>query len=87
MGMIRSFIQYVHHHTSIYDPILCNDWTTVKRDMLDEFSTDITQIYKFKSVDTIYAAPISTTPSPLSAGSSLSSQSPVYLFKRSINTP
>jgi hypothetical protein len=51
--------------------------------MLAEFRTDLMQIYRFNSVDTIYAH-ISTTPSPLSAGASLSSQSPVDLFKRGI---
>jgi hypothetical protein len=84
MGMIRSFILYVHHRrNSVYDPI-GNDWTTITRDALDEFRTDLMQIYKFNSVDTTYTTSISTTPSPLSAGSSLSSQSPFDLFKRGI---
>jgi hypothetical protein len=82
MGMIRLFIHYVHHHSNLYDPI-GNDWTTIMSDMLDEFRTNLTQIYKYNSVDTIYTH-ISTTPSPLSAGSSLLSQSPVDLFRRGI---
>jgi hypothetical protein len=55
--------------------------------MLDEFRTDLTQIYKFNSVDSIHTTPPSATPSPLSAAtisSSLSSQSPADLFKRGI---
>jgi hypothetical protein len=36
MGMIRSFIHYVHHRSNIYDPI-GNDWITVTGDMLAEF--------------------------------------------------
>jgi hypothetical protein len=64
-----------------------NDWLSITDDMLDESRTDLTQIYKFNSVDTIHTTPPSTTPSPLSAAtttSSLSSQSPVDLFKRGI---
>jgi hypothetical protein len=83
MGMIRSFIHYIHHHSSIYDPI-GNDWLGITNDMLDELRTDLTQIYKFKSVDSIHTTPSSNTPSPLSAAtisSSLSSQSLVDLFK------
>jgi hypothetical protein len=51
-------------------------------EMLDEFRTDLTRIYKFNSVDSIYTTPPTATPSPLSAAtnpSSLSSQSPVDL--------
>jgi hypothetical protein len=87
MGMIRFFIQYVHHRSSTYNPI-GNDWFSITDNMLDEFSrTDLTQIYKFNSVDSIHTTPPSTTPSPLSAAtitSSLSSQSLVDLFKRGI---
>jgi hypothetical protein len=82
MGMIRSFIHYVHHRSNIYDPI-GNDWTTITSDILDEFRTVLTQIYELNSVDTIYTH-ISTIPSPLSAGSSLSSQSLVDLFQHGI---
>jgi hypothetical protein len=60
---------------------------SIMDDTLDEFRTDLTQIYKFKSIDSIHTTPPSTTPSPLSAAtitSSLSSQSPVDLFKRGI---
>jgi hypothetical protein len=39
MGMIRSFIHYVQHRSSIYDPI-GNDWLSITDDMLDEFRTD-----------------------------------------------
>jgi hypothetical protein len=74
MGMIRSFIHYVHHRSSIYDPI-GNDWLSITDDMLDEFRTDLTQIYKFNSVDSIH------TKQPI-ISSSLSSQSLVDLFKR-----
>jgi hypothetical protein len=55
--------------------------------MLDEFRTDITQIYKFNSVDSIYTTPELATPSPRSVAttpSSLLSQSTVDLFKRGI---
>jgi hypothetical protein len=86
MGMIMSFIHYVHHCSSIYDPI-GNDWLSITDNMLSEFQTDLTQIYKFNSIDSIHTTPPSTTPSPLSAAtisSSLSSQSPVDLFKRGI---
>jgi hypothetical protein len=86
MGMIRSFIHYIHHHSSIYDPI-GNDWLSIRDDMLDEFRTDLIQIYKFNSVDSIHTALPSATPSPLSAAttsSTLSSQSLVDLFKPGI---
>jgi hypothetical protein len=43
MGMIRSFIHYVHHCSNLYDPI-DNDWTTITSDMLDEFRTNLTPI-------------------------------------------
>jgi hypothetical protein len=85
--MIRSFIHYVHHHSSIFDPI-GNDWLSVTTEMLDEFRTDLTQIYKCNSVDSIHTtldqtipspSSVATIPSPLS-----SSQSPVDLFKRGI---
>jgi monomeric isocitrate dehydrogenase len=66
MGMIRSFVHYVHHCSSIYDPI-GNDWISITDDMLDEFRTDLTQIYKFSSVDSIHTTSPSATPSPLSA--------------------
>jgi hypothetical protein len=81
MGMIRSFIHYVHHRSSIYDPI-GNDWLSITDDMLDEFRTDLTQIYKFNSIDSIHTTPPSATPSPLSAATI--SSSPVDLFKRGI---
>jgi hypothetical protein len=84
--MIRSIFHYVHHRSSIYDPI-GNDWLSITDDMLDEFRTDLTQIYKFNFVDSIHTTLPSATPSPLSAAtisSSLSSQSPVDLFKRGI---
>jgi hypothetical protein len=86
MGMIRSFIHYLHHQCSIYDPI-GNDWLLVTDKMLAEFRTDLTQIYKFNSVDSIYTTPLPATPSLLSAAttpSSLLSQSPVDLLKRGI---
>jgi hypothetical protein len=70
MGMIRSFIHYVHHRSSIYEPI-GNDWLSVTDVMLDEFRTDLTQINKFNSVDSTH-----TTPPP-AIPSTLSSQSPV----------
>jgi hypothetical protein len=63
------------------------NWLSITDDMLDEFRTDLTQIYKFNSVDSIHTTPPSTTPSPLSAATitlSLSSQSLVDLFKRGI---
>jgi hypothetical protein len=71
---------------SIYDPI-GNDWLSITDDMLDEFRTNLTHIYKFNSVDPIHTTLPSATPSPLSAAtisSSLSSQSPVDLFKLGI---
>jgi hypothetical protein len=74
MGMIRSFIHYVHHRSSIYDPI-GNDWLSVTDDMLDEFRTDLSQINKFSSVDSIYTTPPPATPSPLSAATTPSSLS------------
>jgi hypothetical protein len=87
MGMIRSFIHYVHHRSSIYDPI-GNDWLSVMTEMLDEFRADLTQIYKFNSVDSIYTTLPPAMPSPLSVTTTpsyLSSQSPAILFKRGIN--
>jgi hypothetical protein len=86
MGMIRSFIHYIRHCSSIYDPI-GNDWLSITDNMLDEFRTDLTQIYKFNYIDSIHTTPPSATPSPLSAAtisSSLLSQFPVDLFKRGI---
>jgi hypothetical protein len=68
MGMLRSFIDYVHHRSSIYDPI-GNDWLSVTDNMIDEF----TQICKFNSVDSIYNTPLPATPSPLSAATTPSS--------------
>jgi hypothetical protein len=72
--------------SSIYDPI-GNDWLSIMDNMLSEFRTYLTQIYKFNFVDSIHTTPPSATSSPLSAAtisSSLSSQSPVDLFKRGI---
>jgi hypothetical protein len=86
MGMIRPFIHYVHHRSSTYNPI-GSDWLSITDNMLDEFRTDLMQIYKFNSVDSIHTTPPSTTPSPLSAAtitSTLFSQSPIDLFKRGI---
>jgi hypothetical protein len=83
MGMIRSFIHYVHHHSSIFDPI-GNDWLSITTEMLDECRTDLTQIY---SVDSIHTTLAQTIPSPLSVAttpSSVLSQTPVELFKRGI---
>jgi hypothetical protein len=82
-GMIRSFIHYVHHRSSIFNPI-GNDWLSVMTEILDEFRTDLTQIYKFNSVDSIHTTLAQTIPSPLSVAtmpSSLSSQTLVNLFK------
>jgi hypothetical protein len=86
MGKIRSFIHYLRHRNGTYNPI-GNVWLSIMDKMLDEFRTDLTQIYKFNSVDAIHITPPSTTPSLLSAvttTSSLSSKSPVDLFKRGI---
>jgi hypothetical protein len=59
-------IQYVHHRSSIYDPI-GNDWLSVTDKMLDKFRIDLTQISKFNSVDSLRTMPTPVTPSPLSA--------------------
>jgi hypothetical protein len=86
MGIIRSFIHYIHHCSSIYNPIH-DDWLSITDGMLSEFRTDVTQVYKFNSIDSIHTTLPSATPSPLSAATislSLSSQSPVDLFKRGI---
>jgi hypothetical protein len=72
MGMIRSFIHYVHHCSSIFDPV-GNDWLSITTDMLDEFRTDLTQIYKFNSVDSIHTTLAQTIPSPLSVATTPSS--------------
>jgi hypothetical protein len=71
---------------SIYDPI-GNYWLSVMDEMLDKFRIDLTQLYKFNSVDSVHTTPTPVTPSPLSAVTippALSSQSLVDLFKRSI---
>jgi hypothetical protein len=52
MGMIRSFIHYIHHCSSIYNPI-GNDWLSVADEMLAEFRTDLAQIYNL-TLSTLY---------------------------------
>jgi hypothetical protein len=86
MAMIRSFIHYVHQHRSIFDPI-SSDWLSVMTEMLEEFRSDLTQIYKFNSVNSIHTTLAQTIPSHLSVAttpSSLLSQTPVDLFKHGI---
>jgi hypothetical protein len=54
--------------------------------MLDEFRTDLTQVYKLNSVDSIHNKPtpvILPAPVPVTP-TSLPSQSPVDLFKSGI---
>jgi hypothetical protein len=85
VGLLRSFIHYVYHHDSTGNPI-GNDWLSVTEDMLDEFRTDLTQVYKFNSVDSIHNRPtpvILPAPVPVTP-TSLPSQSPVDLFQHGI---
>jgi hypothetical protein len=75
----------VYHRASIGDPI-GNDWLSVTEDMLNEFRTDITQVYKFNSIDSIHNKPAPVplpTPVPITP-TSQTSQSPVDFFKRGI---
>jgi hypothetical protein len=75
-------MHYVYHCDSTSNPIN-NDWLSVTEDMLDEFRTDLTQVYKFNSVDSIHNKPtpvILPAPVPVTP-TSLPSQSPVDLFK------
>jgi hypothetical protein len=54
--------------------------------MLNAFRTDLTQVYKFNSIDSIHNKPapvILPTPVPVTP-TSFTSQSPVDLFKRGI---
>jgi hypothetical protein len=54
--------------------------------MLNKFRTDVTQVYKFNSIDSIHNKPAPVplpTPVPITP-TSLPSQSPVDLFKRGI---
>jgi hypothetical protein len=77
VGLPKSFIHYVYHRDSIGNPI-GNDWLSVTEDMLNKFRTDLTQVYKFNSVDLKLPPPVPVTPT------SLPSQSPVDLFKRGV---
>jgi hypothetical protein len=54
VGLIKSFIHYVYHCDITGNPI-DNDWLSVTEDMLDKFRTDLTQVYKFNSVDSIHS--------------------------------
>jgi hypothetical protein len=85
IGLIKSFIHYVYHRASIGNAI-GNDWLSVTEDMLNKFRTDITQVYKFNSIDSIHNKPITVplpTPVPITP-TSLTSHSPVDMFKRGI---
>jgi hypothetical protein len=78
-------MHYVYHRDSTGNPI-GNDWLSVTEDMLDDFRTDLTQVYKFNSIDSIQNKPAPVafpTPVPITA-TSLTSQSAVDLFKRGI---
>jgi hypothetical protein len=85
VGLIKSFVHYVYHRDSIGNAI-GNDWLSVTEDMLNKFRTDLMQVYKFNSIDSIHNKPAPVAlPTPISIPStSLTSQSAVDLFKRGI---
>jgi hypothetical protein len=85
VGLLKSFIHSVYHCDSTGNHI-GNDWLSVTEDILDELRTDLPQVYKFNSVDSIHNMPtpvILPAPVPVTP-TSLPSQSPVDLFKRGI---
>jgi hypothetical protein len=84
-GLLKSFMHYVYHHDSIGNPI-GNDWLSVTEDMLNEFRTDLTQVYKFNSADSIHnmPPPVLLPPPVRVTLTPLPSQSPVDLCKRGI---
>jgi hypothetical protein len=86
IGMIKSYIHYVHYRNDIGNPI-GNDWLLVTSDMLGAFRTDLTQIYKFNSVDSINnrPPPVVTPPTPvINIPPSVLTKSVVDLFKHGI---
>jgi hypothetical protein len=84
--MIKSFIHYVNYQNDIGNTI-GHDWLSLTSDMMDEFRTDLTQVYKFKSEDSIHnrPPPAVTPPTPLiNIPPSVPTQSVVDLFKHGI---
>jgi hypothetical protein len=82
--MLKSFIHYVYYRNDLGNPN-GNDWFFVTSDMLDAFRTDLIQVYKFNSVDSIHnrPPPVVTPPTPvLNIPPPVPTQSVVDLFKR-----
>jgi hypothetical protein len=86
IGLIKSFIHFVHYRDEIGNPI-GDDWRSITQDEFDQFCCNTKYTRRFASLASLStAAPStpSTAPTPTPTPPSHSAPSPVYLFKRGI---
>jgi hypothetical protein len=87
IGLIKSFIHFVHYHDEIGNPI-GDDWRSIAQDEFDQFRCNTKYMRRFASPESLNKPVASTStsvsaPSPAPA-SSYAAPSPVDLFKRGI---
>ena len=83
IGLIKSFIHFVHYRDEIGNPI-GDDWPSIIQDEFDQFRCNTKYTRRFASLASL-SSPIPSAPSTAPAPtptSSHSSPSPVELFKR-----
>jgi hypothetical protein len=85
IGLIRSFIHFVHYRDEIGNPI-GDDWRSITQDEFDQFHCNTKYTRGFTSLASL-SSPTPSTPSTAPTPTptpSHSAPSPVYLFKRGI---
>jgi hypothetical protein len=82
IGLIKSFIHFVHYRDEIGNPI-GDDWRSITQDEFDQFRCNTKYTRHFASLASLSSPTPSTAPTPTST-SSHSAPSPVDLFKRGI---
>jgi hypothetical protein len=85
IGLIKSFIHFVHYHAEIGNPI-SDDWRSITQDEFDQFHCNTKYTRRFASLaslNTTAPSTPSTAPTPTPT-SSHSAPYPIDLFKRGI---
>jgi hypothetical protein len=87
IGLLRTFIHYVHYREEINDPI-DNKWTSITQDMFNQFRCNVKYTRRFTTLTNLQHIPIATyNPTPVISAPSVhksSAPSLVHTLKKGI---